>query len=307
MKLKTVQADHYNGQLDKHEYIDKMHEIHSILFDYAEFIKGRDIKSIEITDDLVVMTSRNRNVKIICDKNDKRIIPIEILNFGSYEESDFNMILNLITDKDCVLDIGANIGWFSINVGKIKTNCKIMSFEPIPKTFDYLKRNIELNNASNVQINNFGFSNEEKEISFYYNPEGSGNASSANLSGKPIVQEITCQVKKLDDFIDSNKVKVDFIKCDVEGAELLVMQGGLQTIKTQKPIIFTELLRKWASHFNYHPNEVIELFGNLGYRCFTAKNEKLIAFGKMDDTTVETNFFFLHSVEHLQIIKELAV
>ena len=142
-------------------------------------------------------------------------------------------------------------------------------------------------------------------MEFYYYPEGSGNASLANLSENKGVKKITCQVKKLDDFINASSLGVDFIKCDVEGAELFVFQGGIETIKNQKPMVFTELLRKWSAKFNYHPNEVIKLFKDTGYRCFTTKNGRLIEFFKMDDLTIETNFFFLHSEKHKAKINSL--
>ena len=102
--------------------------------------------------------------------------------------------------------------------------------------------------------------------------------------------------------------KIDFIKCDVEGAELFVFQGALKLLAQDKPIVFTEMLRKWAAKFDYHPNQIIELFQGLGYQCFTADAEgKLRAFGLMDDQTQETNFFFLHKTQHAHEIKELLV
>lgn len=64
--------------------------------------------------------------------------------------------------------------------------------------------------------------------------------------------------KKMDDWNKENNIYPDFIKCDVEGAELLVLKGGEETLKSKKPVIFIELIRKWAQKFNYHPNEVIK-------------------------------------------------
>ncbi len=87
--------------------------------------------------------------------------------------------------------------------------------------------------------------------------------------------------------------KLDFIKCDVEGAELLTFQGGLKTITKYKPIVFTEMLRKWSAKFNYHPNEIIELFKDIGYGCYFVVNDKLHEIKMMTDETIETNFFFL--------------
>jgi len=98
---------------------------------------------------------------------------------------------------------------------------------------------------------------------------------------------------------------VDFIKCDVEGAELFVFRGAKETIATYKPIIFTEMLRKWAKKFDYHPNEIISLFNGLGYRCFSIRNGFLSELSYMDDSTVETNFFFLHKEKHMSQLQKL--
>ena len=75
---------------------------------------------------------------------------------------------------------------------------------------------------------NFGFSNSSGEFTFYYYPEGSGNASSANLTGRDDIEEFQCKARTLDDYTAETHARVDFIKCDVEGAELLVFQAGLR-------------------------------------------------------------------------------
>jgi Methyltransferase FkbM domain len=146
----------------------------------------------------------------------------------------------------------------------------------------------------------------EQDLTFYYYPEGSGNASSVNLSENEHIETITCHVKKMDDFVKNENCTIDFIKCDVEGAELLVFKGGAETIHRDKPIVFTELLRKWAKKFNYHPNDVLAFFRSAGYRCFTASGDKLVEFGNVDEETKETNYFFLHSEKHESIINALS-
>jgi hypothetical protein len=96
---------------------------------------------------------------------------------------------------------------------------------------------------------------------------------------------------------------VDFIKCDVEGAELLVFQGGQQTIARDLPIVFSEILRKWSAKFGYHPNDIFQLFHSLGYRSFSVAGSWLKPFEAMDATTLETNFFFLHATKHAELIR----
>jgi FkbM family methyltransferase len=251
------------------------------------------------------MTSRSVGIKIVCDPMDKRIAPIEILNFGAYEPVDLDMILRLFDENSNFFDIGANVGWYSLYIAKNFPDATVFAFEPIPVTFNYLKRNININHLSNIHLHNFGFSNREETLKFYYYPEVSSNASAANLSESETVREVPCQVRKLDDFVKDTGVRVDFIKCDVEGAELFVYQGGIECIKRDKPIIFTEMLRKWSAKFSYQPNDIIELLAQVGYRCFVAKQKTLTEFFVMDEHTLETNFFFLHADKHAAKIKSL--
>jgi FkbM family methyltransferase len=307
MRLAKLKSRYFDGLMEKYNYIKEMHLEHQILFEYAKFIQGTDIKSITISDNNVTMTSRSMEIKIICDPVDERIAPIEILNFNNYEKTDLEMVFKLIKNDMTIFDIGANVGWYTINIGKKFPNAQIYSFEPIPKTYNYLNKNVSLNEISNVTLSNFGFSDKEEKIEFYYYPEGSGNASLRNVSGSDNVEIITGYVRKLDTFIKEKKLHLDFIKCDVEGAELFVFKGGISAIERDKPIVFTELLRKWCAKFNYHPNEVINLLKNLGYRCFTAKEGKLIEFFSVTEETAENTFFFLHTTNHNDLIDKYVI
>lgn len=305
--LQKIRDQHLSGVLSKPEYIQKMYQLrHAQLFEYAKYLKGTDVESIEISDGLVVMTSRKYGVRMACPEGDHRVAPIESLNFQNYEEKDASMILKLVPVRGVVFDVGANMGWYSLLIARQVKGCQIHAFEPIPKTYSFLIKNIELNQASGVSAHHFGLSNERKDLTFYFYPEGSGNASSANLSERSDTERVICHVERLDDFARTNNLHVDFIKCDVEGAELFAFQGAIETLKRDKPIVFTEMLRKWAAKFNYHPNEIIVLFVSLGYRCFYAEGAVLIELDEMTDETVETNFFFLHSEKHQRIISELS-
>jgi len=180
--LNDIRKRFLAGAITKPEYIDQMHQVHAQLFDYTAWLGKTDIAAVEITDGRVIMTSRANGVRILCDPDDKRMAPIEILNFMEYEKADSDMILTLVKDGDRVLDVGANMGWYSITLGKRYPKCDIQAFEPIPKTYAYLQKNLALNNVPNVTLNNHGFSNKADTLTFYYYPTGSGNASSAKLA-----------------------------------------------------------------------------------------------------------------------------
>lgn len=306
MKMTDLKRAYQNNQLTKADYIVKMHDRHEAFFEYAAFLKDTDISRIEITEGQVVMTTRESGIRMICDPDDHRIAPLEILNFGHYEKEDCNMILRLIGDGFNVFDIGANFGWYSLNIAKLRRG-RVFAFEPMPKTYEYLKKNIALNGLNSIEPFNFGFSDKEQALTFYYYPEGSGNASSVNLSGSEKIETISCPVKRLDDFVKEKGVAVDFIKCDVEGAELFVLRGSMGTLKKYKPVIFAELLRKWAAEFGYHPQEVVSLLKSQGYRCFIISEDRLAEISGIDDNTRETNFFFLHGEKHSSQISKFSV
>lgn len=306
MKISETRNEYLNDSISKPDYIETMYQTHHAkLFDYADFIKQTNIAHIEISDDLIVMTSRDKGVKMICPLGDYRVAPIEILNFLEYEPADSAMIMRLVSPGACVLDVGANMGWYSINISKTYATCKIHAFEPVPKTYSYLEQNISLNRLANVISYPFGLSNERKDLTFYFYPEGSGNASAANLSERTDAELITCHVERLDDFVENKNIHVDFIKCDVEGAELFVFQGAKKTLQKDRPIVFTEMLRKWSAKFDYHPNEIIAIFSSYGYRCFFVDQSGLKELYEMTEETVETNFFFLHAQQHASHIQEL--
>lgn len=302
--LKSTAERFATGQIDKPGYIQTMYaEQHQRLFDYADYLARTNIKKIEIEDGRVIMTSRDRGIRIVCGAGDHRIAPIETLNFLDYEKAEADMLENLVQDGYNFFDIGANIGWYSLNVAASRRNAQAYCFEPLPKTWKQLQANLAINGIANIQAHNFGFSNAAGSFPFYYYPEGSGNASAANLSGRTDVEVVECNVKTLDSYTAETGVRVDFIKCDVEGAELLVFQGGKETIARDKPIVFSEILRKWSAKFNYDPNEIFQLFHSLGYRAFSVSGGWLKPFETMTEATVETNFFFLHATKHAELIR----
>lgn len=283
-----------SGKIAKDDFIRRAHDIHKQLFDYSEILKDTDISKVEITDSSVVMTTRELGIKIICDKYDERIIPLEIINFGEFEGDELRAIRKIMSNGWTVFDVGANIGWYSLNLAKSFTNLNVVAFEPVPSTFQYLRDNLSLNNVTNVSAHNLGLSNEEGTKDMYFYREGMGNASLSDLSERENVEKISTQFTTMDMFASKHNLKPDFIKCDVEGAELFVFQGAIETLKKDKPVVFTEMLRKWSAKFNYHPNDIIDLFSGLGYQCYTIENDSFKKFSRVDEHTTETNYLFIH-------------
>ena len=329
------------GLISKAEYINEMYRKHHYkLFQYSEHLKSSNISRIDILDGQVIMSTRDKGAKFICSEGDHRIAPIEILNFADYEKENGVIIDFLLKDNDVFFDVGANLGWYSINMAISHPKLEIYCFDPIPNTYDFLIKNLKLNGLSQIHTHNFAFSDYVGELDLFHYKEGSGNASLANLSERADVEKIKCRTETIDEFTLREEIGIDFLKCDVEGAELKVFQGGLATITRDKPIVFSEILRKWSRKLGYDPNEIFSFFYDLQYRAFTAidrdssrlnskvqelsstrKSKKLEevvkikgrgsgllqGFYTMDDSTTHTNFFFLHKDKHKDLINRYCI
>ncbi|MBE7466499.1 MAG: FkbM family methyltransferase [Planctomycetes bacterium] len=294
---------HAEGSLAKSEYIEAMFESHSALFKYADLLSTTDLSKIEIRDGQVLVTVRSSGIQLECDRYDTRQAPFEILNFKAYEPALARAMLAAIKPGDTVWDIGANMGYYALTFAKLAPLANVWAFEPLPVTFGRLQRNALLNGLSNLKLENVGFLDENKEVDFYFEPALSVRASAANLAGDSSVQTVRGRVHRLDDFAQARGLKADVIKCDCEGAELFVFKGALEVLGTQKPIVFSEMLRKWSLKFGYHPNDLITLFSRLGYKCYRFEGEKLIFTPEVFDRTEATNFAFLHDERHAAYIK----
>jgi FkbM family methyltransferase len=312
MNIKETKSRFKTGQFNKVEFIDNMHEFYKILFDFSNNLDETEISKIEIQDQAVIFTSRTTehhpgNVRFYTDLIDKRSTPLEAFNFDQYEKEDSEILYKLVNDNSVIFDIGANIGWYSIHLAKKLPSSQIHSFEPIPETFNKLKKNKELNDSANIILNNFALSDSKKILSFYYSPLQTGASSSVNITGNSEMVKLECQTNTIDIYVAENKInKLDFIKCDVEGAEFFVYKGGIETIRRFTPIVFTEMLRKWAAKFDYHPNDIINFYNQFGYNCYASENGKLKIIHKVIEETEETNFFFLHPDKHKDTINLLS-
>lgn len=311
MTIREVKKEFSEGKVSKVDFVTRMHEFHKVLFDFSESLAGTEIAAISIADGEVIFTSRATDfhpggAKFHVDVTDKRVTPVDTFNFGMYEQEESEMLYKLVNDDSIIFDVGANIGWYSNHLSKKLPSSTIYAFEPIPETFAQLKRNTALNSAANIKLNNFAFSDAPQTLTFYYSPTITGASSSQNITERPDMVKLECKADTIDSFVVANNIpRIDFIKCDVEGAEFMVYKGGAATIAKHKPIVFTEMLRKWAAKFNYHPNDIIAFFKELGYNCYTSHAGRLHPIATVTDETMETNYFFLHPEVHASKIAQL--
>jgi FkbM family methyltransferase len=163
-------------------------------------------------------------------------------NTNDFYERDILRSLNhYLPTNATILDIGANIGnhslyWASANARQI------FAFEPVPDTFTWLTKNIEINNFGEIiTAFNFGLGNVTSNVEVLDN--FANNIGGTSIKTTEIQNRNALRIKRLDD-LDLNVDKIDFIKSDTEGFELEVLAGGRNTIAKHRPILFVETTTK---------------------------------------------------------------
>lgn len=145
-----------------------------------------------------------------------------------------------------IFDIGSNIGTYATWIAKLFPTGTVHCFEPQQAVFQILCGNLAINNFYNCYAHNIavGAANDFIKVvePDYCHKEDFGIFSLVeDKIGKKSGRSYTIQLISLDTFVHNfNIQKIDFIKIDVEGMDLAVLQGAKQCLKTFKPIIFVE-------------------------------------------------------------------
>lgn len=182
-----------------------------------------------------------------------------------------------IDEGDIILDVGANLGWYSINISNYNQdkNIQIFSFEPDDINFALLNDNIKLNNSTNiVTIKKAIAEKNTKKVLYKYSDKNLGRHSLfKNL--KLNQEQVLVDSISLDEFVytkhlNTNKIKL--LKVDVEGYEYQVLLGCIKTLPNIKYIIheFSPIIMK---ENNIHPENLLNLLLNNNFEAFLIVKE----------------------------------
>jgi FkbM family methyltransferase len=301
-ELLRLREEYRRGVIDKHEYSRAMTKQHAALSEYIELLSESDIERIELTSEGVWMHSCLAPVAIACDLSDRGTPPIVSLHFGQYERAEFDMWKRLVPRGATVADIGANIGWYCAHMAANDPEARVVAFEPVPSSFNWLRKTIERNSLRNVVLEPLALSNRAGVMDIYVDPTITGAASAHPTVYIQSSFAVSVKTTTLDAYATLHDLRFDAIKLDVEGGELAVLQGATRVLTEHRPMIFSEMLRRHARAFEYHPNDIIEMMNALNYTCLRISHDRLTPFMRMEEDTVETNFFFLHRVAHTSIL-----
>lgn len=207
---------------------------------------------------------------------DRDWISDKIILKKEWDSSKEKLFKKFVNPGDCVADIGANIGYHTLTLSRLVGKLgKVYSFEPETDNFRLLQKNIKENNVKNVDMIKMGISNKKDNVKLNFGEKTHGGGTILNYQinyGFEIIKTIT-----LDDFFKGKKI--DFLKLDIEWAELKAFEGGKKTLKKVKGII-TEFMPDSLISVGINPLKFIEILEKGGFNLYAIdeKNLKLIPF-----------------------------
>jgi len=211
--------------------------------------------------------------------------PRNLVTPANFEEQIYEAI---IRPGDCCYDVGANVGDVSLFLARLAgPSGKVIAFEPVLVMYEALRAAIQRDSHLKAPIITYPYGLAEAKKQTGINvPKGIfGMGSMAPRENWSRVQEThqidiyDCRFIPLDSLISEKKqIPPDFIKIDVEGAELYVLRGASELLKRYRPLMLIEIFAPWERAFGYGPWEVFTLLMEYGYRFLFACPQGLVAY-----------------------------
>jgi FkbM family methyltransferase len=189
-------------------------------------------------------------------------------------ERDVLQLISRMSEQSTVLDIGANIGIMTVLIAKRVRSGHVHAFEPIPENFRALTRLVAHFKLKNVTLHHMALGKSSGQLEMVM-PEQQHvrmqGLSHVVQPGQEVVgHRYTVPQERLDDLAVLKGVQVDGIKIDVEGFEQFVFAGGLELLRSCKPLVYAELVEPENRRFS------CELFESLGYTVSVAQQDLIV-------------------------------
>jgi FkbM family methyltransferase len=188
-----------------------------------------------------------------------------------FETCEQGLVSNYLKPGMTVLDIGAHQGFYTLLASsKVGSRGSVVAFEPSPREMRRLHINLILNRCHNVSTVKKALNDTAADADFYV---CRGVETGCNSLYPPVVAERTEKIRikttTLDAYLnDASLDRVDFIKIDVEGAELSVLRGAVETLDRYRPALLCEIADKRTEAWGHRAWDIIEYLETRGYRCY---------------------------------------
>ncbi len=180
-------------------------------------------------------------------------------------EEEVLYLISLLTPNSNVIDVGANVGTISIPLAKFVRFGKVFSIEAHPRIYNYLKKNVELNNLTNVELFNLAIGDKKGHVFFSDISSDDMNRVIKDKSG------IDVETRRLDEIIPKHLL-IRLLKIDTEGYELFVLKG-CKNILENVEIIYFESFEEHFNSFGYSTKDILGFLKENNFIVFRITGE----------------------------------
>jgi FkbM family methyltransferase len=191
---------------------------------------------------------------------------------STFENAEVSFVQRFLRAGMTVLDIGAHQGLYTLLASRMVGPLgRVVSFEPSPRERRRLGLHLFLNRCGNVKVESLALGKNEGEATFFV---VDGRDTGCNSLRPPAIREptsvIQVSVARVDDVLCTYKIdEVDFIKIDVEGAELDVLSGAERLLESRpRPVMLVEVSDTRTGPWGYKARDILVFLEERGYRWF---------------------------------------
>lgn len=225
-------------------------------------------------------TYRINDSLMYLDKNDS----LHLKKNRIYEPIETELIKKILKPNDVVFDIGANIGYFTLLMARLCDT--VYAFEPETRNFEFLEKNIKLNNLDNVipTQSAVAASSGSKLLFRCDTDNGMHRLYESKFCNDPA--PLAVRTVGLDD--EFRGYRVEFIKMDIEGAEMGALKGMRYLLANCKPIILMEFHPPSIREYGADPEEEYHFLKTLGYDIrLMPDSQHSISYEQLEKETTE--------------------
>jgi len=205
--------------------------------------------------------------------------------YRHYEQATKKLILGGCERDSIFLDVGANLGVFSLGIAKRRKDLLVVGIEPNPLTFSLLSKSVKDNRlCDRVKCLKVAAGNSNEESQFIINLQNSGDSVLMNEGDRDSNSKtVDVEIRKLDEYepllatIRASGRKISCLKMDIQGAEVLALQGMSDIITTHKPLLIVELAEDCLARFGHTAKDLYDQLELLNYHQVDFVESNIIA------------------------------
>lgn len=210
-----------------------------------------------------------RGISLMLDPQDAISRTILVSRAGRWEPEIWSAISSGLSQGAVFFDVGAHIGYDSLKGSvTVGDGGRVVAFEPNPNTLLQLRSNIEASAARNVIVQPIACTDTDTTLTLFDSTLG-GNSGSSSLSREnagPITRSYTVRGRPIDDVVRELELqRLDVLKADVEGAELIVLRGARETLRRFHPKLILEVVPRQLANMGTSVDELEAFVRSLGY------------------------------------------